>query len=502
MAHRARLLVSLLAATAARAANVSVLPSSPPCTDASPAEVTAAAAAAKLSHITSCTVLAARGLCSEAMARSICAVSCTSCRPASMSMAQTTTTKDADHGASPPPPPASLATSGKGGDDPAEIDCYIGDGSGYEGTAHTTREGIECQPWKDEQPHAHVFNHLPSNYCRNPRSVANIHERRLDDIHPAGPWCFTSSVLKRWDYCSVPYCGSGPAPPLVESPSLPPSAPPPPPPPTPPVWEPNDLDRACRKKFGPNVIGGCGLRCFAAIPLDESNCLIQIIRLQSEAGGANSCDTIRINEQCTATDEDDCGLDLYYTNTGTCHGKDVYTYLGPPDGARPALSSGAGVAAQNNTGEAVQNRIGEAAETSAGTALQDGPNSYSIDVAAAMLGERRPHSNKCAGGADLVDVGEDDCEASVKAGAAKENPALPVHGLKRGSWSWVPPGCSYSYDSSNALFNTNSEGDNNGNYRLACAPRRAVRLKLLRREHRERRRGKDQGGASSLLFTT
>ncbi len=33
-----------------------------------------------------------------------------------------------------------------------------------------------------------------SNYCRNP------------DNEPGGPWCYTTSSSKRWEYCGVPLC--------------------------------------------------------------------------------------------------------------------------------------------------------------------------------------------------------------------------------------------------------------------------------------------------------
>ncbi len=36
---------------------------------------------------------------------------------------------------------------------------------------------------------------MDNNYCRNP------------DNEPGGPWCYTTSHNKRWEYCHIPFCG-------------------------------------------------------------------------------------------------------------------------------------------------------------------------------------------------------------------------------------------------------------------------------------------------------
>ena len=66
-----------------------------------------------------------------------------------------------------PPPPR-----------PQNVGCFGDRGTTYDGEAHTTVNGRTCQAWALDTPHAHNYNHLPENYCRNP------------DNEP-GPWCYT-----------------------------------------------------------------------------------------------------------------------------------------------------------------------------------------------------------------------------------------------------------------------------------------------------------------------
>ena len=65
-----------------------------------------------------------------------------------------------------------------------------------------TKRGVVCQRWDLQEPHSHGItpdthrdSGLNMNYCRNP------------DGEPEGPWCYTSSAAKRWDYCDIPLCG-------------------------------------------------------------------------------------------------------------------------------------------------------------------------------------------------------------------------------------------------------------------------------------------------------
>ena len=80
-------------------------------------------------------------------------------------------------------------------------------GSDYRGTVSVTRNGLPCQAWTSQIPHAHNFmSHkmFPDtrvedarNYCRNPESgMANT----------IGPWCFTSDPDVRYQFCDIPRC--------------------------------------------------------------------------------------------------------------------------------------------------------------------------------------------------------------------------------------------------------------------------------------------------------
>ncbi|KAJ8316405.1 hypothetical protein KUTeg_006419 [Tegillarca granosa] len=64
----------------------------------------------------------------------------------------------------------------------------------YYGIANTTITGRECQAWVLDTPHDHSNNELPGNECRNP------------DASPNGPWCYTTDVSSRWEYCNIPFC--------------------------------------------------------------------------------------------------------------------------------------------------------------------------------------------------------------------------------------------------------------------------------------------------------
>ena len=86
--------------------------------------------------------------------------------------------------------------------------CYYGDGHTYNGEMSVTENGYTCQRWDTDYPHIKIggqrdAENYPSgtlekenNYCRNPE----------DDGYK--PWCFTTNVFKRWDYCAVPKCTS------------------------------------------------------------------------------------------------------------------------------------------------------------------------------------------------------------------------------------------------------------------------------------------------------
>ena len=99
------------------------------------------------------------------------------------------------------------------------FDCFQSRGYGqrgvdYRGDLAVTSDGDPCQPWGSQAPHAHPFlpenfadKGLKENYCRNPDNDEQ-------------PWCYTTNVNRRWQYCDL--CAEAPSPPS------PPFAPPPP----------------------------------------------------------------------------------------------------------------------------------------------------------------------------------------------------------------------------------------------------------------------------------
>nr|XP_056708854.1 plasminogen [Euleptes europaea] len=82
--------------------------------------------------------------------------------------------------------------------------CMHCSGENYQGKISQTESGIECQAWDSQDPHTHGYypstfpeKNLKKNYCRNP------------DGEPR-PWCFTTSVTKRWEFCNIPRCATPP----------------------------------------------------------------------------------------------------------------------------------------------------------------------------------------------------------------------------------------------------------------------------------------------------
>ena len=79
--------------------------------------------------------------------------------------------------------------------------CAAGVGLSFRGPESRTVDGHTCQRWDVDTPHKHGWNAVdtwrgigPHNYCRNPTKAVG------------GPWCYTTTTSKRWDYCSVPKC--------------------------------------------------------------------------------------------------------------------------------------------------------------------------------------------------------------------------------------------------------------------------------------------------------
>ena len=80
--------------------------------------------------------------------------------------------------------------------------CYVEKGRWYNGTINVTKSGRHCQAWEAQRPFKHfrtpdVFPDLSdaSNFCRNPGE------------EEVSPWCYTTDLGKRWEFCDVSHCG-------------------------------------------------------------------------------------------------------------------------------------------------------------------------------------------------------------------------------------------------------------------------------------------------------
>ncbi|XP_072042783.1 uncharacterized protein [Amphiura filiformis] len=80
-----------------------------------------------------------------------------------------------------------------------DIECYTeSNGADYRGHISVTESGKICQKWTSQTPqeHSRTPSRYPNsglgdhNYCRNP------------DSEPR-PWCYTTDINERWDYCNV-----------------------------------------------------------------------------------------------------------------------------------------------------------------------------------------------------------------------------------------------------------------------------------------------------------
>ncbi|XP_069134913.1 uncharacterized protein [Argopecten irradians] len=83
-------------------------------------------------------------------------------------------------------PGANLSCSAK--------DCYTA--TTYDGRMTCTNSGRTCQRWDQQKPHAHLYFVTRSdfkNYCRV-------------SIDQPNPWCFTTDILLRWEFCPIPKC--------------------------------------------------------------------------------------------------------------------------------------------------------------------------------------------------------------------------------------------------------------------------------------------------------
>lgn len=82
-----------------------------------------------------------------------------------------------------------------------DMDCYTGVGRYYRGKVSTTHIEKNCQGWNKDFPHPHGY-HSPKynwagigthNHCRNPDKSGK-------------PWCYTTNLFYRWDYCDIQQC--------------------------------------------------------------------------------------------------------------------------------------------------------------------------------------------------------------------------------------------------------------------------------------------------------
>lgn len=80
-------------------------------------------------------------------------------------------------------------------------DCINGRGRFYQGKVNVTKNGLACQRWDKQAPHAHnrppfVFPEIwnSDSYCRNAGGEEPM------------PWCYTLDPMIRWQHCDIPAC--------------------------------------------------------------------------------------------------------------------------------------------------------------------------------------------------------------------------------------------------------------------------------------------------------
>ena len=80
--------------------------------------------------------------------------------------------------------------------------CYKDRGEDFRANVSVTEKGLKCQHWNATKPHHHILSptEYPElagghNFCRNPGGKKEK------------PWCFTTDVDFKFDYCDIPSCG-------------------------------------------------------------------------------------------------------------------------------------------------------------------------------------------------------------------------------------------------------------------------------------------------------
>lgn len=82
------------------------------------------------------------------------------------------------------------------------------DGKTYRGTQNKTINGLDCQAWSSQTPHAHSYDDLDyfpdkvssigevGNFCRNLKLTT----------YDVMPWCLTTNSSISKAYCEIPLC--------------------------------------------------------------------------------------------------------------------------------------------------------------------------------------------------------------------------------------------------------------------------------------------------------
>ena len=175
-------------------------------------------------------------------------------------------------------------------------DCFHGhtecfqrdDAADYRGMVSRTKDGLTCQAWSEQTPHAHTKTHANfpraglggHNFCRNPDGET-------------GAYCFTTDPTMPWGLCDVgtpsqAACYSPPSPfPPPPHPLAPPPPPPPPPSPSPSQPPPAPCPSECDPDAGLYAGDGkCDTECNSTACLwDMGDCadvLNEVLRLQGD----------------------------------------------------------------------------------------------------------------------------------------------------------------------------------------------------------------------------
>lgn len=70
-----------------------------------------------------------------------------------------------------------------------------------------TNSGRTCQAWAHQHPHRHRFSDSSYFTVDGSIEVAENFCRPLDNEER--PWCYTTDIYRRWDYCHKVVCYEG-----------------------------------------------------------------------------------------------------------------------------------------------------------------------------------------------------------------------------------------------------------------------------------------------------